>query len=102
MRHEPEPLGRQHRPLGGRKGHDHDDDERYGRRTGQQTQQDERAADEQRLEWMEAGDHRAIVDSMDDYMPHNPEGDFGHYLMMLGANPHESNGSPASRCVHPS
>jgi 3,4-dihydroxyphenylacetate 2,3-dioxygenase len=44
-----------------------------------------RAADEQRLEWMEAGDHRAIVDSMDDYMPHNPEGDFGHYLMMLGA-----------------
>ena len=44
-----------------------------------------RAADEQRLEWMRAGDHRRIVDEMDDYFPHNPEGDFGHYLMMLGA-----------------
>lgn len=44
-----------------------------------------RAADEQRLEWMEAGDHRRIVDTMDEYFEHNPEGDFGHYLMMLGA-----------------
>lgn len=44
-----------------------------------------RAADEERLRWMEAGDHRRIVEMMDDYMPHNPEGDFGHYLMMLGA-----------------
>jgi 3,4-dihydroxyphenylacetate 2,3-dioxygenase len=44
-----------------------------------------RAADEQRLEWMQAGDHRRIVESMDDYTPHNPEGGFGHYLMMLGA-----------------
>jgi hypothetical protein len=44
-----------------------------------------RAADERRLRWMESGDHRTIVEMMDDYMPHNPEGDFGHYLMMLGA-----------------
>ena len=44
-----------------------------------------RAADEQRLEWMQAGDHRRIVEEMDGYFPHNPEGDFGHYLMMLGA-----------------
>ena len=44
-----------------------------------------RAADEQRLEWMQAGDHGRIVESMDDYMAHNPEGDFGHYLMMLGS-----------------
>lgn len=44
-----------------------------------------RAADEQRLRWMERGEHRRIVEMMDDYMPHNPEGDFGHYLMMLGA-----------------
>lgn len=35
--------------------------------------------------WMQAGDHRRIMDTMDDYMPHNPEGGFGHYLMMLGA-----------------
>lgn len=44
-----------------------------------------RAADEQRLEWMQEGDHRRIVEMMDDYMPHNPEGGFGHYLMMLGS-----------------
>lgn len=44
-----------------------------------------RAADEKRLELMEAGDHRSIVETMDDYMAHSPEGDFGHYLMMLGA-----------------
>ena len=44
-----------------------------------------RAADEERLAWMEAGDHRRVIETMDDYMPHNPEGDFGHYLMMIGA-----------------
>lgn len=44
-----------------------------------------RAADELRLEWMQAGDHRRIVDSMEDYFQYSPEGDFGHYLMMLGA-----------------
>ena len=44
-----------------------------------------RAADEKRLEWMEAGDHRRIVETMDEYMEHSPEGGFGHYLMMLGA-----------------
>lgn len=44
-----------------------------------------RAADEERLEWMRQGDHARILDTMDDYMEHAPEGDFGHYLMMLGA-----------------
>ncbi|MGF1616224.1 MAG: catechol 1,2-dioxygenase [Acidimicrobiia bacterium] len=44
-----------------------------------------RAADEDRLEWMKAGDHARIVDTMEDYFDHAPEGDFGHYLMMLGA-----------------
>jgi aromatic ring-opening dioxygenase catalytic subunit (LigB family) len=44
-----------------------------------------RAADEERLDWMKTGDHRRIVETMDGYMPHNPEGGFGHYLMMLGA-----------------
>jgi 3,4-dihydroxyphenylacetate 2,3-dioxygenase len=44
-----------------------------------------RAADEERLEWMKAGDHRRIVETMDQYMEQNPEGGFGHYLMMLGA-----------------
>jgi 3,4-dihydroxyphenylacetate 2,3-dioxygenase len=44
-----------------------------------------RAADEERLEWMKAGDHARIVDTMGDYFAHSPEGDFGHYLMMLGS-----------------
>ena len=43
-----------------------------------------RAADERRLEMMRAGDHAAIVDSMEDYYQYAPEGNFGHYLMMLG------------------
>jgi 3,4-dihydroxyphenylacetate 2,3-dioxygenase len=44
-----------------------------------------RAADELRLEWMQQGDHRRIVETMDEYMEVNPEGAFGHYLMMLGS-----------------
>lgn len=44
-----------------------------------------RAADEERLGWMRMGNHRRIVETMSDYMEHNPEGNFGHYLMMLGA-----------------
>ena len=44
-----------------------------------------RAADEERIEWMKAGDHARIVDTMSDYYAHGPEGMFGHYLMMLGA-----------------
>jgi 3,4-dihydroxyphenylacetate 2,3-dioxygenase len=44
-----------------------------------------RVADEERLEWMQAGDHARIVDTMDEYHPHNPEGGFGHFLAMLGA-----------------
>ncbi len=44
-----------------------------------------RAADEERLAWMKQGDHARIVDTMDDYFEHAPEGNFGHYLMMLGA-----------------
>ena len=44
-----------------------------------------RAADEQRLAWWAQGDHAAVIDSMDDYRPHKPEGMFGHYLMMVSA-----------------
>jgi 3,4-dihydroxyphenylacetate 2,3-dioxygenase len=44
-----------------------------------------RAADEERLEWMKAGDHARVVDTMEAYLEHSPEGGFGHYLMMLGA-----------------
>lgn len=44
-----------------------------------------RAADEERLAWMRAGELHRIIATMDDYYPHAPEGDFGHFLMMLGA-----------------
>ncbi|MFP4635036.1 MAG: catechol 1,2-dioxygenase [Nitriliruptoraceae bacterium] len=44
-----------------------------------------RAADEQRIEWMLAGDHAQVIDAMPDYHPHAPEGGFGHYLAMAGA-----------------
>jgi 3,4-dihydroxyphenylacetate 2,3-dioxygenase len=44
-----------------------------------------RAADEERLEMMKAGDHARVVDTMPAYFEHSPEGGFGHYLMMLGA-----------------
>ena len=44
-----------------------------------------RAADEKRLEWMKEGNHRRIVETMDDYLQYAPEGDFGHFLMMLGS-----------------
>lgn len=44
-----------------------------------------RAADEARIAWWERGDHAAVIDSMDDFREHKPEGLFGHYLMMVGA-----------------
>ncbi len=44
-----------------------------------------RAADEHRIELMRQGRHRDIIQSMDDYMLHDPEGRFGHYLMLVGA-----------------
>jgi len=44
-----------------------------------------RAADERRLAWWARGDHASVIDSMDDYRPHKPEGMFGHYLMMVSA-----------------
>ena len=44
-----------------------------------------RAADEERLRWMEEGELHRIVDTMDEYEEHGPEAGFGHFLMMLGA-----------------
>ena len=44
-----------------------------------------RAADEERIAWMEAGDHARVIDAMDAYHPHAPEGGFGHYLAMAAA-----------------
>ena len=44
-----------------------------------------RAADERRLQWWSQGDHKSVIDHMDEYRRHAPEGRFGHYLMMVGA-----------------
>ncbi|MFE3203626.1 DODA-type extradiol aromatic ring-opening family dioxygenase [Embleya sp. NPDC055664] len=44
-----------------------------------------RAADEQRIAWMERGDHASVLAGMPDFLRHKPEARFGHYLMMLGA-----------------
>lgn len=43
------------------------------------------AADRQVLQWMQAGDHAAILDFVPEFAQHAPEGFFGHYLTMLGA-----------------
>ncbi len=44
-----------------------------------------READLERIEWMKQGRHDLIIETMDEYLRHHPEGDFGHYLMMIGA-----------------
>ncbi len=44
-----------------------------------------RAADYERLEWMEEGRHDLILDTMDEFLKYSPEGRFGHYLMMVAA-----------------
>ena len=44
-----------------------------------------RAADLDRLAWWAKGDHAAVIDAMDGYRAHGPEGMFGHYLMMVSA-----------------
>lgn len=44
-----------------------------------------READLERIEWMKRGSHDLIIDTMDAYLRYHPEGDFGHYLVMIGA-----------------
>jgi aromatic ring-opening dioxygenase catalytic subunit (LigB family) len=44
-----------------------------------------RAADLERLEWMQDGRHDRIIDTMDEFMRFTPEGRFGHYLQMVAA-----------------
>jgi 3,4-dihydroxyphenylacetate 2,3-dioxygenase len=44
-----------------------------------------READLERLEWMRAGEHARIIDTMPEYLRFKPEGLFGHYLMMVAA-----------------
>lgn len=44
-----------------------------------------RAADEHVLAMLASGDHAGVVDFMEEYRRHSPEGRFGHYLTMVGA-----------------
>jgi aromatic ring-opening dioxygenase catalytic subunit (LigB family) len=44
-----------------------------------------RAADLERLAWLEAGDHARVIDTMPAFLRFHPEAMFGHYLMMVGA-----------------
>lgn len=44
-----------------------------------------RAADEERLAWLKAGEHHKVIDTMDEFLRFTPEGRFGHYLQMIAA-----------------
>jgi len=44
-----------------------------------------RAADLERVAWLQAGEHGKVVDSMPEFLRFHPEAMFGHYLMMVGA-----------------
>jgi aromatic ring-opening dioxygenase catalytic subunit (LigB family) len=44
-----------------------------------------RAADAERIAWLQAGDHARVIDTMGDYLPFRPEAKFAHYLMMIAA-----------------
>ena len=43
------------------------------------------AADAERMEWFETGDHAQVLDTMPAFYRFRPEARFGHYLMMIGA-----------------
>ena len=43
------------------------------------------AADAERMEWFEKGDHARVLDTMTEFYRYRPEARFGHYLMMIGA-----------------
>lgn len=44
-----------------------------------------RAADIERIDWLTAGDHARVLDTMPDFLRFRPEAMFAHYLMMAGA-----------------
>jgi aromatic ring-opening dioxygenase catalytic subunit (LigB family) len=44
-----------------------------------------RAADLERIGWLEAGDHARVIETMPDFLKYRPEARFGPYLMMIAA-----------------
>ncbi|MGH6930853.1 MAG: hypothetical protein ACREEE_00310 [Dongiaceae bacterium] len=43
------------------------------------------AADLARIEWMKAGDHAQVLQTMPEFLKFRPEANFGHYVMMAAA-----------------
>ncbi|HEY9723301.1 MAG TPA: hypothetical protein V6D47_14925 [Oscillatoriaceae cyanobacterium] len=56
-----------------------------------------RAADEQRIEWLAAGRHDRVIQTMPEFRAFAPEAGFGHYLTLAGALGGESCTLPAQR-----
>lgn len=50
-----------------------------------------READLERIEWMKAGDHKRILDTMPEFKKFKPEANFSHWLTMAGATGEEAN-----------
>ena len=44
-----------------------------------------RAADTERIGWLEAGGHARVIETMPDFLKYRPEARFGPYLMMIAA-----------------
>ncbi|MGH3259961.1 MAG: catechol 1,2-dioxygenase, partial [Streptosporangiaceae bacterium] len=44
-----------------------------------------RAADTERIGWLEAGEHARVIETMPDFLKYRPEARFGPYLMMIAA-----------------
>ena len=44
-----------------------------------------RAADQERIAWLQAGDHARVIGTMPDFLRVRPEAKFAHYLMMAAA-----------------
>jgi aromatic ring-opening dioxygenase catalytic subunit (LigB family) len=56
-----------------------------------------RAADQDRIEWLMAGQHRRVIQAMPEFLKFAPEARFGHYLLLAGALGGEECTLPAER-----
>jgi len=54
-----------------------------------------RAADTERIAWLQAGDHARVIATMPEFLEVRPEARFAHYLMMVGALGEEKVTAPA-------
>ena len=53
-----------------------------------------RAADTERIGWLEAGDHARVIETMPDFLKYRPEARFGPYLTMIAALGEGAVGAP--------